>query len=337
VKVKSLFYWFPFLLGTAALGQDFQFGQFYAVPLYNNPAFVGSNLNSRFVSAYRNQWAGLQGWKGWFSSFDWHIKKASSGIGLFFSGNQLDRIGYGHTSGMFQYAYRARIRKEVRASLGLGVGFGQVRWSRSKGVFGDQLEIDPIRPSSLDPLAFQSLRAGYLDLQVGALVYSRTWWVALSALHPQTPVFEMLGSNQVDPRITLSAGYRFEMEKETDYKNQITPRSITPAILLRSQGTASQLDAGVYVHYVPFVFGIWYRGIPSPVPKADRLNQDALTLLAGIKQNNLSIGYSYDINLSGLVGVLGGSHELTLTYEFKTKYLNLKGSRPQRGLPCPSF
>jgi hypothetical protein len=59
--------------------------------------------------------------------------------------------------------------------------------------------------------------------------------------------------------------------------------------------------------------------------------------LVGIKQNNLSIGYSYDINLSGLVGVFGGSHEITVTYEFNTKYLSLKGIKQSKALPCPSF
>lgn len=317
--------------------QDYQFAQFYALPLYYNPAFAGANLNSRISVGYRNQWAGLQGWKGWIASFDWHLKKASSGIGLLLSKNSIERIGYSQTSGILQYSYRGKLKKDIRVSSGIGIGFGQVSWNSGNGLFGDQLEMDPVRPNSIDPFADRTISSGYFDLQVGFLVYSQKWWASVSGLHPHSPSFDIGQQNVVNPRINLSGGYRFELKKPVDYKDQIIPRSITPAILIRSQGNASQLDLGVYLHYVPFVAGIWYRGIPTPVKGLKKINQDALTLLMGIKQNNLSIGYSYDVNLSGLVGILGGSHELTVTYEFNTKYLSLRGLKQSKALPCPSF
>jgi type IX secretion system PorP/SprF family membrane protein len=340
LKIRRLCFFLGLLAcftGQSGFAQDYQYGQFYALPLYYNPAFAGANLNSRLTAGYRNQWAGLQGWKGWLTSFDWYSKKASSGFGIYFSKDQIDRIGYTHSTGMFQYAYRGKLRKNIRISSGIGIGFGQVAWSLGGKVFGDQLEVDPVRPVSADALAGRSISAGYFDMQLGLLVYNQNWWVSLSGLHPHSPRYTIERENTISPRINLSGGYRFELEKPTDYKNQIIPRSITPAILLRNQGNASQLDLGVYIHYVPFVAGIWYRGIPTPVKGTKKLNQDALTLLVGIKQNNLSVGYSYDVNLSGLVGVLGGSHEITLTYEFKTKYLSLRGAKQSRALPCPSF
>ena len=317
--------------------QDFQYGQFYALPLYYNPAFAGANLNSRLTAGYRNQWSGLQGWKGWVGSFDWYIKNANSGVGIFLSSNKIDRLGYGHTTGMLQYAYRTKLNKNVRISAGLGLGFGQVSWSFGNKIFGDQLAGDPIRPTSTDPVAALNISDYYLDIQLGILVYSKKWWTSVSVLHPNSPSFDILGQNQIDPRVNVSAGYRFEMKKPIDYKGEISPNAITPAILLRNQGGASQVDLGVYLHYVPFVFGLWYRGIPTPVKESKNLNNDALSVLVGIKQNNLSIGYSYDINISGLVGVFGGSHEITVTYEFNTKYLSLKGLSPGKALPCPSF
>jgi len=334
---KKIFFFFFLNLSLAASGQDYQFGQFYALPLYYNPAFAGANLNSRLTAGYRNQWSGLQGWKGWVGSFDWHLKKASSGIGLFLSSNSIARLGYGQTNGMLQYAYRAKISEKIRVSSGLGIGFGQMSWSFGNQLFGDQLAVDPILKKSQDPVANSTISDSYLDLQLGALVYSQKWWLSLSILHPHSPKFNLLGENLIEPKINLSGGYRFEMKKPTDYKGEISPNAITPAILLRSQGSASQLDLGVYLHYVPFVFGIWYRGIPLPVKETKTLNHDAVTALVGIKQNNLSIGYSYDINVSGLVGILGGSHEITVTYEFKTKYLSFKGLKQGRALPCPSF
>ena len=39
--------------------QDPQFSQFYAAPLYLNPAFAGSSQQGRVGLNYRNQWPGI--------------------------------------------------------------------------------------------------------------------------------------------------------------------------------------------------------------------------------------------------------------------------------------
>ena len=331
----GLFFLLP---GFSLRAQDYQFSQFYALPLYYNPAFAGANLNSRAVAAYRSQWSGLRGWKGWASSFDWYLKNASSGAGLYLSRNFISQLGYGQTSGMLQYAYRARWRKDIRVSFGVGLGFTQYSWNPGQGLMGDQLEKDNTPLRSEDPLAAGGgLSAGMFDMQIGILFYSKTWWAALSGLHPHSPTYMLTNENSLEPRINLSGGYRFELEKPVDYKNQEIPVSLTPALLIRSQGNSSQLDLGLYYHRPPFVTGIWYRGLPIPVTALKVLNQDACTLLAGIKQNNLTIGYSYDVPANGVAPVTGGSHEITLTYEFNTRYLSLKGKSHPRGLPCPTF
>lgn len=319
-------------------GQDYQFSQFYALPLYYNPAFAGANLNSRLITGYRNQWTGLDGWKGFYASYDWYSKKAKSGFGCFFANSKLKTLGLSQTTGMFQYVYRGKFNSKIRISSGLGVGFGQMTTSLAGLTFGDQIRYDPTQSTSIDPLAGQTISGTYFDLQLGLLVYSQKWWGAASFLHPHSPrIASQAGENVLDPRINLSGGYRIELEKVSDYKGELVPKTVTPAVLLRTQGAASQLDLGVYIHYVPFVFGVWYRGIPTKVKGSKSLDQDAATLLLGIKQNNLSIGYSYDINLSGLVPATGGSHEITVTYEFKTKYLSPKAVKYPHGLPCPSF
>ncbi|MEJ0030308.1 MAG: type IX secretion system membrane protein PorP/SprF [Bacteroidota bacterium] len=48
------------LLGAdLASAQDAQFSQFYAAPLYLNPAFAGSTNQGRVGMNYRNQWPGI--------------------------------------------------------------------------------------------------------------------------------------------------------------------------------------------------------------------------------------------------------------------------------------
>ena len=46
-----------FVVGlNKTLAQDPQFSQFYAAPLYLNPAFAGSAQEARVGINYRNQW-----------------------------------------------------------------------------------------------------------------------------------------------------------------------------------------------------------------------------------------------------------------------------------------
>ncbi|MDG1036239.1 MAG: type IX secretion system membrane protein PorP/SprF, partial [Crocinitomicaceae bacterium] len=44
---------------SIANAQDPQFTQFYANPIYLNPAFAGSNVCPRFSMNYRNEWPSL--------------------------------------------------------------------------------------------------------------------------------------------------------------------------------------------------------------------------------------------------------------------------------------
>ena len=48
-------------LTTDVSGQDPEFTQFYANPLYLNPAFAGTARCSRVNLNYRNQWPGIYG------------------------------------------------------------------------------------------------------------------------------------------------------------------------------------------------------------------------------------------------------------------------------------
>jgi hypothetical protein len=60
--MKKLIYILTALSASVMLkAQDIQMTQFYANPLYLNPAFTGANADSRVATGLRNQWAGLPG------------------------------------------------------------------------------------------------------------------------------------------------------------------------------------------------------------------------------------------------------------------------------------
>ena len=55
--------------GFNTYGQDPQYSQYYAAPLYLNPAFAGAELATRVGVNYRNQWPGMDANFSTFSAY----------------------------------------------------------------------------------------------------------------------------------------------------------------------------------------------------------------------------------------------------------------------------
>ena len=73
---------FAVLLVSQAKAQDPEFTQFYANPLYLNPAFAGTAIGPRFCINYRNQWPGVSGtFVTYAASYDEHFDGIGGGIG----------------------------------------------------------------------------------------------------------------------------------------------------------------------------------------------------------------------------------------------------------------
>ena len=61
--------------------QDPQFTQFYAAPVYLNPAFTGLTDNHRIAVNYRNQWPSVsKSFQTYLASYDYNLQKINSGI-----------------------------------------------------------------------------------------------------------------------------------------------------------------------------------------------------------------------------------------------------------------
>src|SRR4051812_35446442 len=99
--------------------QDPEFTQFYANPLYLNPAFAGSARCPRAVMNYRNQWPSISGTFVTYNvSWDRHVDLLKGGVGLMLTE---DRAGQG-TLNSFAfsgiYAYELNLTKEFSLKAG---------------------------------------------------------------------------------------------------------------------------------------------------------------------------------------------------------------------------
>ena len=104
----------------------------------------------------------------------------------------------------------------------------------------------------------------------------------------------------------------------------------------KSQGDFDQLDMGMYFELDALILGAWYRHLPFKSTELGKVNHDALAFIVGYQVMKYRIGYSYDVTVSQLsVGSTGGSHEISLTYEWANK--KNKKLAKRRIIPCAKF
>src|ERR1035441_5764055 len=71
------------MITVLSMAQDPEFSQFYAAPLYLNPAFAGSVRCPRITLNYRDQWPAMPGtFVTYAVSYDQYVSSLNGGIGL---------------------------------------------------------------------------------------------------------------------------------------------------------------------------------------------------------------------------------------------------------------
>lgn len=327
------------LLATAAMAQDPQYSQFYAAPLYHNPAFAGSSYRDRVAFNYRNQWPAIPGaFVNYSASYDHFFRKFNSGFGIILNNSKAGSGELQAFSGAALYSYQLALNQEwaLRAGLQFGAGHRSLNFYRL--TFSDQLNEQGIPTQTQDPSAGAYNPVTYFDAGAGLLLFSERYWFGLASHHMNQPNQSLTEEEAILPmRITFNAGMRIPLE--TSYGSRKSrygepDKTFSPVMLFRHQGGFNQLDVGGYLYYSPMVVGLWYRGLPVLNSRKGFYNHDALIVLVGYKLPNISFGYSYDLTVSRLSPATGGAHEISLAYEFEPK---IKIKKRHKEIPCPKF
>lgn len=308
------------LIANFSMAQDPTFTQFYANPIYLNPAFAGSHGCPRFALNYRNEWPSLSGnYTTYSASYDRHIKGLAGGIGIMATHDQQGEGTIKTTTLNLIYSYQLKITRKFTARFGAQASYFQKTLDWNKLTFGDQ--IDP-RKGFIYATGDQQGNGskGYFDASFGMVGYTKTFFFGLAAHHLNRPDESMIKGHSYTPiRFTAHAGAEIKLGSKSRFNN---PVSIMPNIIYQYQNSFQEINIGTYVKYNTFTFGAWFR------------NKDAFILSAGINTGTFRLGYSYDITLSKLNnGISGGSHEVSLGL-----YLNCK-EKPTtyKLISCPSF
>lgn len=254
-----------------------------------NPAYAGRYECGSIAARYRAQWVGMDGRPSTaFITGESKVLSPRLGIGLNYYYDKLGIESNNHLD--LNIAYHLPLNDEgLHFSLGIKGGFNAYKTDFTKLV-----NIDPS-----DPLYSGPQSRFIPSIGLGGLLYNDKFYAGLSS--PQLINFEAptVGKKLVVPHFYLYGGVRFEVDEKIELR---------PALLFKYQQQAPlEADIALNMWYAQTLgLGVAYR------------TQDAFNFMLQYKYKRLTLGYSYDMNVSRLNHFNSGSHEFFIGVEFCT-------------------
>ncbi|MBB2149770.1 PorP/SprF family type IX secretion system membrane protein [Pedobacter gandavensis] len=290
---------------------DPHFSQYYAHPLWLNPALTGVIDGDYRVSINaKQQWGSVSNsFLTGGASFDMAPVKNLAFGGMILNQRAGD-IGYNHLSVLASAAYRIHFGQTGMNMVNFGVqaGFLNKSFDASKITLGSQF--NPI--TGYDPNFginenYSATNSFVPDVNVGIMYFDGNPDQAVNifggamAAHLTRPVDKFLGADVKMPiRYAVHGGARVMVTDMLD---------ITPNALYMKQGTARETSFGAYAkvtlnNETDLMFGSNYRV------------DDAAIAFFGINIKNMVVGLSYDFNTSSLNKATQGQGGLELSISF---------------------
>lgn len=298
--------------------QDPQFSQFYANPLYLNPALAGSKGCPRIALNTRLQWTAISGnYRTYAASYDMHVNALQGGLGVRLMYDEAGQGTINSTSLALMYSYHIKLSSKFSMRLGAEIGFMHRYLDTRHLTFGDMIDT---RYGFVYPTeeAFANADKMMFDAGAGAVIYSDMFYGGVAFHHITEPSEGFLGNSKLPFKFTAHMGASIPIGRNRKYAGEAF---ISPNILFKLQQSFYQLNVGIYAGKGPFVGGIWYR------------SNDSFIALVGFQKGIFKIGYSYDITISKLTNATAGSHEISLGFQFGCK----APRKTYKTFRCPSF
>lgn len=312
-KIRLVIFSALMILWGVSQAQDPQFSQFYANPLYLNPALAGSTECGRINLNYRNQWPAMgNAFITYSASYDQFIPGINSGFGFL---AMSDRQGDGslvRTGISGFYSYKLKVSDPIIISFGVEGSYYMEKLDWDNLRFADQ--IDPttgnVNPTSSEPRP-PNTNISTVDFSAGAvLFYNDQWFVGFAVDHLTQPNISFYDNsdNILPMRFTAHGAVSINLSQGMLGGPDPEDWVLQPAISYMQQESFHQLNFGLYVNKEPFVLGAYFRN--------NFQNPDAVVALVGLTWDRIRVGYSYDFTVSKLGGSTGGAHEITFAWDF---------------------
>ncbi|HKJ43805.1 MAG TPA: PorP/SprF family type IX secretion system membrane protein [Sunxiuqinia sp.] len=288
-------------------GQDAEYSQFYANPLYLNPGFTGTSSQTRLVMNYRNQWPQKGNtFVNYSVSFDRYSSKLSGGFGFQIQ-NNVESNGLVETSSAYGfYAHHIKIDDRFFMDAGLQAGIVYKKLDYGNLIFPDMIDQITGETTSISLEQPENESLVYPDFGLGALGQYDAFFFGISLMHlsqPDESIFVGDQKGKRPMRLTIHAGSRTHRLHRGLLSKEFT---LSPNIIYQQQGSFKQINFGMYMLEKSLAGGIWYRQNLGIQP-------DAVMIMLGVMRKSFKIGYSFDYTLSKLANYSTGSHEISLS------------------------
>lgn len=297
--------------GRKAMAQnDPQFVQYWAVPTFYNPAYLGQKDFVRIRLGANLQWLGIKrAPQSYIVTADMPVKlgkKQRMGVGVT---GMMESIGlYGNTWVSAQASYQFRVLKGV-LSVGIQPAYYNTKFKGSEVYIP---EGDDYHQPDDEALPKEDVAGQAFDLSAGISYTHKYFSVGISALHILEPKIELSEDNASDTETTqFSATVPRQMYFMADgnipIKNSLF--SLQPSLLVRTDFSNFSAEVTLRSTFKQFIsFGLGYRW------------KDALSAMIGAEFKNFFLGYAYSYPLSPLNRASSGSHEIVAGYMVKLNF-----------------
>ena len=312
--------------------QDIHFSQFNETPMLLNPAMCGTfDGDHRAVLNYRNQWASVANpYTTYAFSYDAGLMKKRGGTGYMGAGLTLFRDvagdnNMGTTQANAYLSYHLMLNKNNMLTGGIQGGYSLRSMDQGNEQWGSQYDgasgFDPAMPSG-ETSTFQDF--GYADFSGGLAwnyfseeVYSTAnnalkINVGASVNHINKPKmsFYNLKDESLFTKYTVHSSFWIGLKN--------TNTSILPTAVYWRQGSCQEISTGLMFrfrmkeasHYTGFIkesafsVGGYYRF------------RDAIIPAFQLELGSWALGFSYDVNVSGLTTASNGRGGVEMFFRF---------------------
>jgi type IX secretion system PorP/SprF family membrane protein len=358
---------FFFLNGINIQGQDFQYSQPFAVPLYLNPAFTGNGImdcdnsrkwyqkeNFRFACQHRNQW--LSGTNGNYSSslaaFDYSWgrigRKKTGNLNWSFGGFvQNDFLSRARLNSLFAGLTISVDVPLLDDNRSLKFGYQLAGGSRSIAKpnfdWGDEFNGSGFNLNTTDEIPAEGNSRLYGDIaSVGGLYGTKNFFIGAAWHHIARPNISMWnGSDRLREKLSVHGGLILSPRMSWFGRPSRHKSRIFIVSSFKQQAGFQQWDFGAYLQHTQkswkggnVMVGTWYRGIPVKKAPDAFVQNDAMVASFGLKFNTLTIFYSYDFPISRSA-VFGKSMEISLAYQYTSTGCRTRSGLLKRTIVCP--
>ncbi|MEO1514731.1 MAG: PorP/SprF family type IX secretion system membrane protein [Bacteroidota bacterium] len=347
---KFLLAAFMLTILSAASAQDKHFTQFYASPLTLNPALTGAfDGRYRVYGIYRDQWRGVLDapyvtFAGaadvrWDMVLDSRYKDAFA-VGLLFYNDKVGGLDFTTNQMTLSAAFHKGLDfdKKQFLSIGIQAGLAQRSISYEDLTFDDQFnDLNAFNMATREDLpennfAFSDFAAG---LNYNYSPKNGAKFFAGFALHhflqPRISFYPEDNANLIieEDKLYMQISGQFSAQIPLNDRLSLVPRA-----LIAKQGPHLEVNTGTNLRIGlnnyngnALQLGSWVR----PVSNEDNsMGLDALIFLVGFELGNVSLGFSYDLNLNSVSNVGRAQN----AFEFSATYI---GSFEDESILCPRF